>query len=57
MPKTLLVLTLKNYKTIRGMTMRKALMKAEGALGRYEFERLKHEYSRFQNVKECVSCA
>lgn len=37
--------------------MRKALMKAEGALGRYKFERLKNEYARFQAVKECVSCA
>lgn len=27
--------------------MRKALMKAEGALGRWEFERLKHENSGF----------
>lgn len=37
------------------MTMRKALMKAEDALGRWEFERLKHEYLRFQTLKECVS--
>lgn len=39
------------------MTMRKALMKAEGALGRCEFERLKHEYARFQTVKKmCILC-
>lgn len=34
--------------------MRKALMKAEGALGRWEFERLKREHSGFQTLKGCV---
>lgn len=38
------------------MTMRKALMKAKGALGRWEFERLKRDYLRFPTLKECVSC-
>lgn len=34
--------------------MRKALMKAEGALGRCEFERLKREHLGFQTLKGCV---
>lgn len=34
--------------------MREALMKAEGALGRWEFERLKQEHSGFQTLKEYV---
>lgn len=34
--------------------MRKALMKAEGALGRWEFERLKREHWGFQTLKKCV---
>lgn len=34
--------------------MRQALMKAKGALGRWEFERLKSDYSRFQTLKECI---
>ena len=36
------------------MTMRKALMKAEGVPGRCELERLKREHSGFQALKGCV---